>query len=753
MPSSRYKSKVLRFVVQQSMKLRDRALTGARQLKLAATWGTQMALYPLYAIFQSARLVGQQLEQTARQIFPKLTAAIDLDQSQNSSNSNSPNSAQPLLPPESDRPIENVLNILEQVLSLSDLFPDQPAESNHHGRRRLKAEGRRQKAEGRTPQLPNSPTPQLPNSPTPQLPNSPTPQLQGIATLLTEKQLVLVGTDNQVHNVLNWEQQAALQQRIVFEVANYWRDRRQFAALEGSGDSPLGRRFLPLPKERDTMLPPVRYLRRFIAWMQTSPVAIATNVFQESALVPTQQSIDVNNSGLDVAEIMQRFGMANAATFGVLEPAPNAGGALASMTPDLDRDSKVSTPVQLIPLYPDLSTRFGPDLATQLTTDLSDSVSANLADHSTADLPINLSNEDFNALNSDRTPLKQLFPDLTNRLSPSTDGGGNPSGDNPAGISSVPISPNSLTGKRKSWWNKLLDWIVSPVQSTSSDDASKAAGQGPSEHQLPSIPTMPFPNKSQPDLGSLNASMSVNQVSANQVSANQVSNRANRKLPKELTRNLWFDPDYQGSEQGWFNANQINQVRRQREFPPVVPSLPARASLNLQTSPLNASYASIEANLTEMTEAGLITTHVSNTINESDLNPSDPFPESAAAVFNMSGGKPDPVSLEAYLAHHGVAYDFRRTEDSSLDRNVLYRVSADAETSVQDESRVFSLDIPGQPKGGPNASMTNTWLDTTAEVVGYDKHPLERLLGWVDSGMVWLEQRIAKVWYWVRDRF
>ncbi|MEM8717136.1 MAG: hypothetical protein AAGE92_15420, partial [Cyanobacteria bacterium P01_G01_bin.4] len=172
-----------------------------------------------------------------------------------------------------------------------------------------------------------------------------------------------------------------------------------------------------------------------------------------------------------------------------------------------------------------------------------------------------------------------------------------------------------------------------------------------------------------------------------------------------------------------------------------------------QTSPLNASYASIEATLTEMTEAGLITTDVSNTINEADLDSGNPFPESAAAVFNSPGGNPDPVSLEAYLAHHGVAYDFRRTEDSSVDRNVLYRVSADAETSVQDESGMFALDIPGQAKGGANAGMTNTWLDTTAEVVGYDKHPLERLLGWVDSGMAWIEQRIAQVWYWVRDRF
>lgn len=97
------------------------------------------------------------------------------------------------------------------------------------------------------------------------------------------------------------------------------------------------------------------------------------------------------------------------------------------------------------------------------------------------------------------------------------------------------------------------------------------------------------------------------------------------------------------------------------------------------------------------------------------------------------------------MAQHMI---FRHTEDPSVDRNVLYRVSAQAKTSVQDKGGGFFLDLTDQP----NPSMTNTWLDTTAEVVGYDKHPLERFLGWVDLGMAWIERRIANVWHWMRDR-
>ena len=663
MPSSRYQSKVFQFIAQRSMKLRDRTLQGVRQLKLAATWGTQIVLYPFYAIFQSARLVGKQLDQTVRQVFPSLTAAINPDQT------NAPfHPQQPLLPPKSDRPIQNLLSLLEEVLQ------------------RQKAEDRRQKAEhpiqnisygDATPfwnakgdtkfKVQNAPAPQLPPTqskiqhPTSNIQNQTTPQskiqnpkskiqnglVQGLATLLDQKQLVLVDTDNQIHKVLTWEQQAALQQRIVFEVADYWRDRRQFAVLEDPPNSPLGRRFLPLPKERETMLPPVRYLRHFIAWMQTSPVAIATNIFQESALVPTQQSA---HADVDSEQRMNRFGLTPTEAFGLLAPAPHRG--LMSTAPGVAPN-----------------------------------------------------------------PLSPALPHT-------------------ADITSVPFSPNALNGKRRSWWHTLLDWIVSPTQSPR---------QFPTEdnrsipQQMPPLPSSLLPNRHHPT-----------GVVPHAPRATQGLNNGFNRLPVELTRNLylWFDPDYQGSEQGWFNANQINQVRRQREFPPIVPSLPARVSLNAQSSSLNASYASIEADLTEMTEAGLMTTPVSNTLNEADFYPSNPFPESAAAILNTPGSTPDPVALETYLAHHGAAYDFRHTEDPAVDRNVLYRVSAEAETSVQGESGVFALDLTGQP----SPSMTNTWLDTTVEVVGYDKHPLERFLGWVDLGMAWIERRIASVWYWMRDR-
>ncbi|MBF2075412.1 MAG: hypothetical protein IGS50_16850 [Synechococcales cyanobacterium C42_A2020_086] len=46
-----------------------------------------------------------------------------------------------------------------------------------------------------------------------------------------------------------------------------------------------------------------------------------------------------------------------------------------------------------------------------------------------------------------------------------------------------------------------------------------------------------------------------------------------------------------------------------------------------------------------------------------------------------------------------------------------------------------------------------SWIDTKAELVTYEKHPLERLLEWLDRGMLWIEERVAQVWRWLRRQF
>jgi hypothetical protein len=41
---------------------------------------------------------------------------------------------------------------------------------------------------------------------------------------------------------------------------------------------------------------------------------------------------------------------------------------------------------------------------------------------------------------------------------------------------------------------------------------------------------------------------------------------------------------------------------------------------------------------------------------------------------------------------------------------------------------------------------TDSWIETDATPVGYVRHPLERLMGWLDGGLSWLEHRIVALW-------
>jgi hypothetical protein len=41
---------------------------------------------------------------------------------------------------------------------------------------------------------------------------------------------------------------------------------------------------------------------------------------------------------------------------------------------------------------------------------------------------------------------------------------------------------------------------------------------------------------------------------------------------------------------------------------------------------------------------------------------------------------------------------------------------------------------------------TDSWIEADATPVGYVRHPLERLMGWLDGGLSWVEQRIVALW-------
>lgn len=101
--------------------------------------------------------------------------------------------------------------------------------------------------------------------------------IQGVATLLDNRSLVLVSTQNQPLDVLTPQQQHDLQRQMVYELASYYRDRHRFVENHAPALLP------PVQPDADQM-PPVRWFLRAMNWVQRGQVAIAVDLFQESAL-------------------------------------------------------------------------------------------------------------------------------------------------------------------------------------------------------------------------------------------------------------------------------------------------------------------------------------------------------------------------------------------------------------------------------------------------------------------------------------
>jgi|GEM_PF-2065755 len=218
--SGRYQSRLFSFFSQQSLRLKDKAGQAWRQVKLASVWGTQIALYPIYALFQTGRLLGRQMGQAAQQSFPRLRAFT-----------------------------QQILKPSEQITEPL-AFSDTPIQN-------LLA---KRQGEGLAPLI------------------------QGFASLLTNRGLVLVTAENEILDVLTGKQQTQLQQQMTWEMAHYWRHRKIQPPQDQTHLQGWTQTFLPLPKERANLLPPVRAFRHLMAWIQLSPVAIAINLFQESHL-------------------------------------------------------------------------------------------------------------------------------------------------------------------------------------------------------------------------------------------------------------------------------------------------------------------------------------------------------------------------------------------------------------------------------------------------------------------------------------
>ncbi|MGJ3248628.1 MAG: hypothetical protein ACFE0I_21425 [Elainellaceae cyanobacterium] len=256
--SGRYQSNILNFLSQQRLRLKDQYQRRGRQVKLIAVWGTQILLYPLYALFQASRLTSRQIDQAVHRVMPRLRQANHL--------------VQALVYPtrlQAPRTVNTpTWKIMEGVQAFEMPVTIQPESMG------------RVSTEATYPPLRGSSI-----------------QIRGIATQRSTGKLVLVTPDNQSLDLFTSQQCDRLRQKIASELASYHRDRlRSQPESSFTGAEPANRRALPLPTEYPQQWSVLKRFNRLMAWMQTSQVAIATNVFHESRQVQGSNSVQLRRT-------------------------------------------------------------------------------------------------------------------------------------------------------------------------------------------------------------------------------------------------------------------------------------------------------------------------------------------------------------------------------------------------------------------------------------------------------------------------
>lgn len=170
-PSDPYQSRFIKTVIRQTRRWFDHGQTTLRRMQVAASWSTQILLYPIYAFFQTSRLIGQKVEQT------KQAYSLGLEEAEAIEDYQIPLKVQsPALT--ADSPIQNVLQAVQAL--------DLPGE-------------------------------------VPVLTKAPDIKIRAIASLIEQKSLVLVTNHNQVLDVLTLEQQQILHKQIIVAIAVYAR--------------------------------------------------------------------------------------------------------------------------------------------------------------------------------------------------------------------------------------------------------------------------------------------------------------------------------------------------------------------------------------------------------------------------------------------------------------------------------------------------------------------------------------------------
>ncbi|AFZ35729.1 hypothetical protein Sta7437_2180 [Stanieria cyanosphaera PCC 7437] len=274
--TERYKSRLFNFLNRQSIRLGGEIGKTVRQLKIATEFGVQILLYPVYLMVQAGRSTRQQLEQKAQP--SKYLTPGELDSSALSTQS-------------TDQPIEQILKAVEPLLiteqTVERVNSNSQAISLLRSESQLSFDGQNNVLQKITATIEifkaklshqKNPTKAIAKC----LANGET-AIQGVASLLDSHNLVLVDSNNQILDILNLQQQEQITSYIVHKFGKGQFNKRSL--FQNTTQKFLSA--LPdFSQHNPNLSPPVRWFWNLINWVQTSPIAVTTNLFDESQLTP-----------------------------------------------------------------------------------------------------------------------------------------------------------------------------------------------------------------------------------------------------------------------------------------------------------------------------------------------------------------------------------------------------------------------------------------------------------------------------------
>ena len=229
--AGRYRSKLLNFCSRQTRRLIDNSDRALRHIRVGASWGAQILLYPAYVIFQTARLATKQLQQAVQRTTD--SAAQQL--------------------PAADTPIQRVLETAVALSPSGDLMAQEITISeNFH------------------PEIAAKSYAEIDQK----------PAIQGLATILETGTLVLVTTQNEILDILTEQQRQIIYKKISLEVSDYLHHR----ILAQTANANIIHQLPPL-EDRPHLFPPIRLFRQVMAWVQTGRIATLANIFQEEKII------------------------------------------------------------------------------------------------------------------------------------------------------------------------------------------------------------------------------------------------------------------------------------------------------------------------------------------------------------------------------------------------------------------------------------------------------------------------------------